>query len=150
MTAFATEYRYQPAHDAPRFTITAYCLNQEEMEENLGELLDEFRKPYLIGQSELTAEEFRAAENRSEAARTIFLTAFGSFDDFCIEEVEHDEGGYQRAFECLKRWARQLKWPIDTHNGRWEASANTEEVCKAKTEPFLSLGCSLAWAYGLS
>ena len=140
MTAFATEYRYQPAHDSPKFTVTAYCLNAEEIDENLGELLEDFHKPYMIGQSELTAEEFKAAEDRSEAARTIFQTAFGRFSDFHVEKVAYEEGGYERAFECLKRWARQLEWPVGTYNGKWEASANTEDQCRRKTKPFLRLG----------
>lgn len=140
VTAFATEYRYQPAHDAPKFTVAAYCLAAEEIDENLGELLEDFRKPYLISQNELTAEEFKGAEERSEAAKTIFETAFGRFGDFRLEKLEYEPGGYERAFECLKRWARQLNWPAGTHNGRWEASANTEARCQQKTEPFLNLG----------
>ena len=140
MTAFATEYRYQPSHDAPRFTLDACCLTEAEIEENLGELLEDFHKPYHIEQNQLTAEEFQAAEDRSEAAKTIFSTAFGRFDGFRIEKVAYVEGGYERAFECLTRWAHQLKWPSGTHNGRWEAAADTEGECQLKTEPFLSLG----------
>lgn len=140
VTAFATEYRYQPAQEAPRFTVTAYCLNSEEIDENLRELLEDFRKPYLINRDELTAEEFRAAEDRSEAAKTIFQTAFVHFDDFSIEKVKYEEGGFENAFECLKTWARQLKWPDSTYNGKWEASANTERECQRKTTPFLTLG----------
>jgi hypothetical protein len=140
VTAFATEYRYQPAQEAPKFTVTAYCLNSEEIDENLRELLEDFRKPHLINRSELTADEFKAAEDRSEAAKTIFRTAFGNFDDFGIEKVAYEEGGFENAFECLKAWARQLKWPSGTHNGKWEASANTELKCQRKTAPLLNLG----------
>jgi hypothetical protein len=140
VTAFATEYRYQPIHDAPKFTVTAYCLNAEEIDENLGELLQDFSKPYLIAPTELTAEEFQAVEERSEAARTIFETAFGQYDDFSLDKLAHEEGGYEHTFECLKQWARQLKWPTGTHNGMWEASANTEDQCQQQTEPFVDLG----------
>jgi hypothetical protein len=140
VTAFATEYRYQSAQNAPKFTVIAYCLNAEEIDENLGELLEDFRKPYLIARDELTTDEFKAAEDRSEVAETIFQTAFGRFDDFDIEKVAYGEGGYESAFRCLKQWARQLTWPTGTKNGQWEASANTEEKCQRKTEPFLSLG----------
>ena len=120
--------------------MTAYCLNSEEIDENLRELLEDFRKPYLINRNELTAEEYKAAEDRSEAAKTIFQTAFVHFDDFSIEKVEYEEGGFENAFECLKTWARQLKWPHGTHNGKWEASANTERKCQLKTAPLLTLG----------
>jgi hypothetical protein len=140
VTAFATEYRYQSAHDAPKFTVTAYCLNAEEIDENLGELLEDFRKPYIIHNTELTVEEFKAAEDRSDAAKTIFETAFGRIDDFRIEEVAYEEGGYEQTFECLKKWARQLKWPTGTHDGKWEASAKTEDKLQRKMAPFFSLG----------
>ena len=140
VTAFATEYRYQPAREAPKFTITAYCLNLEEIDENLRELLEDFRKPHLINRSDITADDLKAAEDRSEAAKTIFQTAFGNFDDFSIEKVVCEEGGFENAFECLKTWARRLKWPSGTHNGKWEASANTEQKCQRKTAPFHNRG----------
>src|SRR5947207_4209180 len=124
-TAFATEYRYQPAHNAPQLIAVAYCLNSEEIDENLEELLEDFHKPYLPNRNELTGDEFERATNRSDAAKSIFQTAFGRIDDFDIERIAYEDGGYERALECLKRWARQLEWPTGTCNGKWEASATT-------------------------
>jgi hypothetical protein len=140
VTAFATEYRYQPAHDAPNFTAVAYCLNAEEIDENLAELLEDFHKPYTADRNQMTGDEFKEAEDRSDAAKTIFETAFGRIDDFHIEHIAHEEGGYERALECVKRWARQLEWPTGTCNGRWEASAITPGKLQRKMKPFLSLG----------
>jgi hypothetical protein len=140
VTAFATEYRYQPVHDAPQFTAVAYCLNGEEIDENLEDLLEDFHKPYLANRDELTRDEYEAAENRSDAAKSIFQTAFGRIDDFHIGRIAHEDGGYERALECLKRWARKLEWPTGTCNGKWEASATTARTLHRQMKPFLSLG----------
>jgi hypothetical protein len=140
VTAFATEYRYQPAEDAPKFTAVAYCLNAEEIDENLTDLLEDFHKPYLPDRNQLTADEFKAAEDRSDAAKSIFQTAFGRIDAFHIDHVAYEEGGCERALECLKRWARQLEWPTGTCNGKWEASATTPRKLHREMKPFFSLG----------
>ena len=140
VTAFITEYRYQPERDGPNYSIIASCLNNASIDENLGELLEDFRKPYLVGPDELTATEFEAAEDRSEAARTIFETAFGKMQGFSLELVTYEEGGYDAAFQVLKGWACQLEWPAEIQNGQWQATADNEEECQAKTEPFLNLG----------
>ncbi len=140
VTAFVTEYRYQRERDDPKYTIVASCLNIDSIDENLGELLEDFRKPYLIKPDELTATEFEAAEDRSEAARTIFETAFGKMKGFSLDLVTYEEGGYDAAFQVLKGWARQLAWPAETQNGQWQATADSEEECQAKTKPFINLG----------
>jgi hypothetical protein len=140
VTAFATEYRYQPVHGVPQFTAVAYCLNAEEIDENLEELLEDFHKPYLPNRNQLTGDEFEAATNHSDAAKSIFQTAFGRIDDFNIGHIAYEDGGYERALECLKRWARQLEWPTGTCNGKWEASATTARKLQRQMKPFLSLG----------
>jgi hypothetical protein len=71
---------------------------------------------------------------------TIFETAFGRIDDFHIGKVEYEKGGFEKAFQYLKQWARQLKWPTGTLDGKWEASAKTEDRLQRKMVPFLSLG----------
>ena len=61
-------------------------------------------------------------------------------DGFNLDLVAYEEGGYDAAFKVLKAWARQLQWPAGTQNGQWQATADSEEECQAKTEPFLNLG----------
>ena len=78
VTAFPTEYRYRQEHQDSNFVIKAECLNEKEIDENLQELLDDYRRPYIRAANDLTPTDFEAAEHKFHAAKQILEAAFGN------------------------------------------------------------------------
>lgn len=152
VTAFPTEYRYRDEYQDRNFVIEAECLNESEIDENLQELLDEYRKPYISSASDLSPAEFEAAEDKSHVAKQILETAFGNteassnderkqYQGFDLEAMKDEsEGAYNRILCQLRRWGRELQWPEETEDGYWEAEADTaDEVCEL-VRPFTDRG----------
>jgi hypothetical protein len=152
VTAFPTEYRYRQEHQDSNFVIKAECFNESEIDENLQELLDDYRKPYIRAANDLTPTEFEAAENKSHAAKQILEAAFGTtelgFDEennrqpaFDPETAKDEsEGAYERILGQIRQWGRALQWPTDMQDGKWEARAETAEEVRELVEPFTQRG----------
>lgn len=152
MTAFPTEYRSSQEDQDSRFVINVECLNKDEVDDHIQELLDEYRKPYLCNLTELTEAEYDTATTKSSAAQQIFKTAFGMsefsskdlsepYPDLDLETMkEESQGAYDAILSELRRRGRAFEWPVEMKNGNWEAKADTVEEVSELMEPFMVLG----------
>jgi Dynamin family len=141
VTAFPIEYAHKTREQTSDFTVTATFLTSEEINEHLGELLQDYRRPALAGLEELTPTEHEAAENRSETARNIFEAAFSSMDSFDLKSLDYTgEEEHTKALSLLHSWAASLRWPPNLQDGKWQGVANTTSQCANLVNNFVDQG----------
>jgi GTP-binding protein EngB required for normal cell division len=139
VTAFVIEYKYKRESQTSTFLVEASCLRPEEIDKQLEELLQQYRFPFICTPSdELSADEYNAAEKKSETAQCILVAAFSSFEGFDLESFKHQ--GEKVSLDILLAYSKRLQWPEGMRDGEWSGTAETVEECHELTMPFMDNG----------
>jgi hypothetical protein len=138
-TSVVTEYRQKTRKHTAPITIEVEHLSPSEIEEVVGELLWNYRQPYLPGvQDDASAEDYKRHQRESRQAWSALEAAFGHQPSFSEEFLwDMSEGALERVTAQLVEWSRENEWPQGAEDGLWRSTADNAEECVKKTAVFM-------------
>ena len=151
VTSFVTEYRKREAHQTAAFTIRVNCSMKQHIEEQIDDLLFEFRAPHepgILERLQQDSDEFRDIERKSEVAFSTIDSLLGKYGeitrDFLLDtsswDTDTSKGSVEDIKTCLHGFAESIEWPQGTEGGQWEETAASPRECRQKVAQFMDNG----------
>jgi len=139
-----TEYRYrQQRHTAPFSIEVEYC-TKREIDEQLQELLIDYRewwRPGLLDGRSESGDELHDIEKKSKCALDTIQNIFGEIPQTDPHRLkDFSDGAFASIYCDLSTLACDLKWPAGAENGTWATTALDVKECQKKVEIFKEKG----------
>lgn len=116
-------------------------MTDDEIEELVRELLWSYRQFYVcdLNEIDVKADERDELEEQSKLAFDTLRAAFGSNEVLTEEYLQDSSGGAEGRINAqLISWTKQLKWPVERHEGKWLGTADNVENLNEKPREFSS------------
>ena len=124
------------------FTIEVEFASPEEINEQIHELLFNFRELYREGVKGESADDiYQEIEKHSEIAFNTLQSIFPNKPETEIGHLKGIEGATLEEIEDgLRRLAQGLQWPEGSVNGKWTSTAANAKECHDKVALFMENG----------
>ncbi|PGH26649.1 hypothetical protein AJ80_01594 [Polytolypa hystricis UAMH7299] len=138
-TSIVTEYRRKRASDSAAFTIEIDCLDNQEIEELLHQIIVDYRRYHARSSSSLQDEEGDELRQLRVKAQWAWDTLKAVFEDQCTEEAYFKNPNIEinELHRLVQGWKTTLDWPAEFNNRGATLTAVNPAECEAKIERYL-------------